>query len=97
MFVKEEIINSFPSLKLSYEKIIHNKVYSFDFIMSIPCGKKCFAWFTLTKEGQNVCYLLETDNKKQINNVQEHKYAPYKQINICKCYISFCVKRFHKK
>ena len=45
---KKNILNEFPNIKLSYEKIIHKKVYPLndDYLLIIPEGKKCFSWFT---------------------------------------------------
>ena len=43
---KETILREFPNIKLSYETIIYKKVYNSDYIVAIPEGKKCFAWFT---------------------------------------------------
>ena len=51
---KEVILNEFPNVKLSYENITHNKVSSYDIVLAIPEGKKCFAWFTTYQE-KNVC------------------------------------------
>jgi len=61
---KLDILNKFPNIKLSYEKIIHKKVYNFDFLLAIPDGKKCFAWFTSFKD-KPTCFLLEVDNKNK--------------------------------
>ena len=58
---KLDILNAFPNIKLSYEKIVHKKVYDFDLLLAIPDGKKCFAWFTTYKD-KMVCILLELDN-----------------------------------
>ena len=70
---KEDILKDFPNIKLSYENIIHKKVYKpdFDFIIGIPEGKKCFAWFTIFRE-KPTCFILELDNtiKKQIKNIK---------------------------
>ena len=68
---KNEILKDFPKLELSYELINHNKVYDANFILAIPDGKKCFAWFT-TYKTQNVCLILDIDNdeNKQIMNVE---------------------------
>ena len=42
---QQGILKDFPkNVKLSYENIVHKKVYS-DFVLAIPQGKKCFAWF----------------------------------------------------
>ena len=62
------IIKNFPKIELSYETIVHKKVYNADMVLAIPEGKKCFAWFTTYKD-QNVCFLLETRNNKEIINV----------------------------
>jgi hypothetical protein len=65
---KEQILSELPNIKLSYENIIHKKVYS-DFVLAIPEGKKCFAWFTNSKNG-NVCYILELGESKQIFDIK---------------------------
>ena len=68
---KLDILREFPNIKLSYEKIIHKKVYNFDLLLTIPEGKKCFAWFTTFKNNM-VCILLEVDNrsKKEFINIK---------------------------
>ena len=65
---KELILSEFPNIKLSYENIIHKKVYS-DFVLAIPNGQKCFAWFTVIKN-ENVCYILELRENKEIINIK---------------------------
>ena len=65
---KEQILSELPNIKLSYENITHKKVYS-DFVLAIPEGKKCFAWFTNSKNG-NVCYILELGENKQIFDIK---------------------------
>ena len=62
------ILKEFPKIELSYETIVHKKVYDADIILTVPEGKKCFAWFT-TYNQNNVCFLLETVYNKQIINV----------------------------
>ena len=74
----EEILDEFPSVKLSYENIIHKKVYS-DFVLAIPEGKKCFAWFTNSNSG-NVCYILELKEPvadSSMPNSSSYSYADY--------------------
>lgn len=68
---KLDILREFPNIKLSYEKIIHKKVYNSDFLLTIPEGKKCFTWFT-TFNNNMVCILLELDNKnkKEFKNIK---------------------------
>jgi hypothetical protein len=68
---KVDILREFPNVKLSYEKIIHKKVYGGDLLLGIPYGKKCFAWFTTIKD-KMLCILLEVDdkNKKEFTNIK---------------------------
>ena len=56
----------FPQIKLSYEHIIHKKVYNYNCVLAIPCGVKCFAWFTI-KDNMNVCNIMELSNNAVIN------------------------------
>ena len=68
----EEILDEFPSVKLSYENIIHKKVYNSDYVTAIPEGKKCFAWFTDYKN-QEVCFIMElafSNNNYKITNIK---------------------------
>ena len=65
---KEQILSELPNIKLSYENIIHKKVYS-NFVLAIPEGKKCFAWFTNSKHG-NICYILELKENKQVYDIK---------------------------
>ena len=55
---KENLLKEFPNIKLSYENIIHKKVYNADINLAIPEGKKCFAWVTEYQE-KSVCFILE--------------------------------------
>lgn len=68
---KQNILREFPNIKLSYEKIIHKKVYNCDLAIVIPQGKKSFIWFTSFND-KMVCFLLELDNKnnKEIKNIK---------------------------
>ena len=60
----ENIMTQFPNIKLSYEKTIHKKVSSATIFITIPKGKKYFAWFRLFKN-KPVCFLLELDRRRQ--------------------------------
>ena len=63
------LLSNFPSIKLSYEKKIHKKVFPLDIIITIPKGKKYFAWFCKFKN-KPVCVFLELDNyRKGIKNI----------------------------
>ena len=66
---KENVLSEFPNIKLSYENIIHKKVYNSDFIVAIPEGTKCFAWFT-TMNNAMVCLIMELTLDKHISNVK---------------------------
>lgn len=56
------IMNRFPNVELSYEKIIHKKVFAHQYLL-IPQGPKFFAWFTYYNN-KNVCILLEIGKEK---------------------------------
>jgi len=74
---KQEILSTFPNIKLCYDNLKHNKVDfkndtikpNFDVCLAIPCGKKCFAWFTHI-QNKNVCLILELSNNKHINDIK---------------------------
>ena len=65
----DSVLNRFPNIQLSYEKLIHKKVDS-DYYMAIPYGKKYFAWFTHHND-RSICLLLEIYKKSQINNITQ--------------------------
>ena len=56
----------FPTIELSYDIVIHKKVYDADVIMAIPEGPKFFAWFTIVNS-EPTCFLLEIEQNKIIN------------------------------
>ena len=66
---KETILCEFPNIKLSYENIVYKKVYNSDYIVAIPEGKKCFAWFT-SLNNKMICLLMELTNNKQIMDIK---------------------------
>lgn len=71
MFEKQSILKEFPNVKLSYENIIHKKVYNSDLILAVPSGKKCFMWFTM-HNNKPVCYSMElNNNEKQISDINK--------------------------
>jgi len=61
-FEKNNILNNFPKIELSYEKFLHKKVPA-DIYLTIPKGKKYFAWFTRFKNN-NYCLVLEIDRRQ---------------------------------
>jgi len=68
-FAKSEILNGFPNVKLSYENIVHKKVYSADMYLAIPDGRKCFLWFSYYKNVPT-CFLMELGERKEILNIK---------------------------
>jgi hypothetical protein len=68
---KQNILEEFPQIKLSYETITHKKVYKYNLLLALPHGKKCFAWFTSYND-QMSCFILELDtkNRKQIKHIK---------------------------
>lgn len=67
---KTKLLEDFPNIKLSYENIVHKKVCA-DFLIAVPKGKKCYAWFTKDyNTNNNVCYLLELGPKRVITSVK---------------------------
>lgn len=68
---KQNIISEFPQIKLSYENnIMHKKVYDTDnnFIMALPHGNKCFAWFTNFNDKYSCIILIHGNNIQNNNN-----------------------------
>ena len=66
----DEILQNFPNIELCFETIIHKTVpVQYNYVLAIPEGRKYFAWFT-TYKTQNVCFLLEISNNKQICNIE---------------------------
>jgi hypothetical protein len=71
---KNELLNNFPLMELSYEKLIHKKVQFNSkeithIYLSIPKGCKYFAWFKKYKT-QNICFIMKIGkNRKSINNI----------------------------
>lgn len=71
---KKYILNGFPVIELSYEKLIHKKV-QFNtknishIFLSIPKGLKYFAWFRKYKS-QNVCFIMKIGrNRSTISDI----------------------------
>ena len=65
----ETILRNFPKIELSYEKKSHKKVPSYNISLTIPKGKKYFAWFRYFKK-KPVCFFLELDKfKKKIQDI----------------------------
>lgn len=70
---KQTIMNRFPDIELSYDNILHKKVFA-DLYVLIPSGKKCLIWFTYLK-GKNICLLLELNKNNNITNLYCQTYC----------------------
>ena len=62
---KQNLVNLFPKVELSYERFLHKKVSNFDTLMAIPKGPKCYLWIT-KYNGNNISVFFILDNQKQI-------------------------------
>jgi hypothetical protein len=95
------LLRSFPNVELSYETNVHKKVYNSNYVLAIPGGQKCFAWFTTFKT-QNVCILLEISENKRISKInivgacfhQELSYGTifYGTVLTCKNKLYFAIE-----
>jgi len=83
MIIKEpvKILKDFPNLELSYEKKLHKKVQS-DIYLTIPKGKKYFAWFKLYKNNPT-CFFLEINRKNKSIETIEYFLFPFKKELCC--------------
>ncbi len=61
------LMKDFPNVELSYEKNIHKTVPSSNIYLTIPKGKKYFAWFRNWKK-YNICFFMELDKRRK--NIQ---------------------------
>jgi hypothetical protein len=66
---KANLLKDFPNVKLSYENIIYKKVHNSDYIVAIPEGVKCFAWFTSIND-KFVCLIMELTDGNQISDIK---------------------------
>jgi len=69
MIEEQYFKNKFPKLELSYENILHRKVYT-DLYILIPNGSRVFAWFTVYKN-QNICVIIHMNRHSIITKVEE--------------------------
>ncbi len=62
---KRAILDGFPNIELSYEKIAHKNVQRKDnIILAIPKGRKYFAWFRMHGH-EAICLFLELDRSRK--------------------------------
>ena len=72
--IKTKLKSNFPVYKLSYGRILHNKV-STRFILFNSRGKKQFIWFTYF-DNRNVCLLVDY-KKNYDSSVEILDMTPY--------------------
>ena len=65
---KQLLLEQFPSLELSYECVLHKKVFA-DLYMLIPNGQKAFVWFTAWGN-QHVCLVLFVNDNHFIYDIK---------------------------
>jgi hypothetical protein len=64
------VLQDFPKFELSYETMVHKKVFNAELLLAIPEGEKMFAWFTCYKNN-NVCFILKLNNNRKIVEVNK--------------------------
>ena len=77
---KKQLIARFPSLELSYENVLHKKVYA-DVYVVIPSGKKAFVWFTYWQD-KNVCFVLFLNDKNNICDIKPYPVCFDKKLSL---------------
>ena len=60
---KPNILKRFPSIELSYEKLVYKKVHNATMYMATLNEPKCFAWFTYYKN-YDVCLIVKMNNNR---------------------------------
>lgn len=78
---KQNLINLFPKVELSYERFLHKKVSNFDTLMAIPKGPKCYLWIT-KYNGNNISIFFILDNQKQIKDIFYFHFDKYLKSNL---------------
>ena len=73
---KSYLVDKLPDIELSYDRIIHKKVYNNAYMnyMIIPKGKKALVWFTTFKD-KNICLIMELDKSCNIDNIYVVPYC----------------------
>ena len=69
--IQQSVMEKFPNVELSYEKNLYKKVqHNSDIYLTIPKGRKYFAWLTNYKSSPT-CLLLELNkHRNSINSIQ---------------------------
>lgn len=66
--LNKHYIAKLPKFELSYDTILHKKVFS-DIFMLIPKGNKVLAWFTYENEN-NICILFHLNKFNNFTNIE---------------------------
>lgn len=78
---KNNLIQRFPKVELSYERILHKKVSQFDTIMAIPKGPKCYLWIT-KHNGINISIYIILDHYKKIKDIFYYYFDKYMETEL---------------
>jgi|UniRef100_A0A6C0IMG5 hypothetical protein len=78
---KQNLINLFPKVELSYERFLHKKVSNFDTLMAIPKGPKCYLWIT-KYNGNNISIFFLLDNHRHIKDIFYYHFDKYFNSNL---------------
>ena len=78
---KQQILNNFPQIELSYEKKLHKKVQNIDCYLTIPYGPKYFAWFYNFKNKPTLV-ILKIDRRNNRIIQLERRICCFKS-NLC--------------
>jgi len=65
---KKNFLNRFPDVELSYDNILHKKVYA-DLFMIIPKGQKAFLWITYYY-GKNVSIIMHLNHRSNVIDLE---------------------------
>jgi len=66
---KKTLLKRFPDVELSYENVLHKKVFA-NLFMIIPKGQKVFLWITYYKN-KNIAFLLILNHRGNITNIEQ--------------------------
>lgn len=66
----QQVMNRFPDIELSYDKMIHKKVHA-NFYSILPKGLKCVLWFTYQND-RNIPLIITFDRNNRIKDVKKY-------------------------
>lgn len=71
-----QIITNLPNIELSYEPVVHKKVFNAHIISAIPNGIRALAWFTSFKN-QYACFILELNENNKVIKIHRNYYVSF--------------------